>query len=171
MKSQTGRATGFGTWLRSATTHRRAQRIAVAAGVLIGINLVARLLARWALPAGTDPFLAGAWSLLAMVVAVGVTGFWWTRRRRVPLVVGDLFFVVLVTTLVVTLVGPFVSGGAEFSVGSTLTQLALCAGVLVVGCAAGVLGAVALGLDPTSRAWKEQAARVKAKPGQSGARK
>jgi hypothetical protein len=142
----------------------RVRRIAVATAVLVGINVLARLLARFALPAGTDPFLPGLASVLAMVIAVAVTGFLWTRVRRVPAVVGDLFFVTVVATLLVTLVGPFVSGHPEFDLGFTVKQIGLCAGLLVVGDAAGVLTAVALGLDPTSRAWQRQAERVRSKP-------
>jgi hypothetical protein len=159
------------TWSVSAATRTRVRRIAFVTGVLVAINVAARLIARFALPAGTDPFQLGAWSMLAMVVAVAVVGFLWTRRRRVPLVAGDLFFLTVATSLLVALAGPVVSGGAGFGASLVLGELALCAGLLVVGDAAGVLLAVALGLDPTSRAWKQQADRVLTKPRQSGARK
>jgi hypothetical protein len=137
------------------------RRLGIAAGVLVGIDLVARLVARWALPAGTDALQVGAWAILAMVVAAGVTGFRWTRERRVPAVAGDLFWVVLGTTLVVTLVGPLVSAHPSYALGLTLAGLGLCAALLTVGAGGGVLLAVALGLDPTSRAWRAQAAKVK----------
>ena len=158
-------------WSVSAGARTRVRRIAVAAGVLVGINVAARLIARFALPAGTDPFQLAAWSMLAMVVAVAVVGFLWTRRRRVPLVAGDLFFVTVATSLLVALAGPLVSGGADLAPGLLLEELALCAGLLVVGGAAGVLLAVALGLDPTGRAWKQQADRVLTKQRQPGARR
>jgi hypothetical protein len=154
----------------SAGTRTRVRRIAVATGVLVGINVVARLVARFALPDGTDPLQLAAWSMLAMVVAVAVVGFTWTRRRRMALVTGDLFFVTVGTTLLVALAGSVVSGGG-FDPGLVLRELALCAGLLVVGAAAGELLAVALGLDPTSRAWKQQAERVLTKSRQSGARR
>jgi hypothetical protein len=149
----------------------RARRIAVLTAILVGIDLCARLVTRFALPAGTDPFVTGALSVFAMVLAVGVAGFLWTRRRRVPLVAGDLFFVTVATTVLVTLAGPFVSGDPAFAFGLTIKQISLCAGLLVVGSAAGVLLAVALGLDPTSQAWKQQAAKLKRKPRQAGARR
>ena len=155
----------------SPVTRARVRRIAVLTGILVGINLVARLITRFAVPAGTDPFVTGALSVFAMVVAVGVTAFLWTRRRRVLLVVGDLFFVTVATTVLVTLVGPFVSGSPSFALGLTTKQIGLCAGLLVVGAAAGLLLAVALGMDPTSRAWQQQAAKVKRKPRQAGARR
>jgi hypothetical protein len=155
----------------SPVTRVRARRIAVLTGILVGINLCARLVTRSALPEDTDPFVTGALSIFAMVVAVGVAGFLWTSRRRVPLVAGDLFFVLVATTLLVTLAGPFVSGKPDFDLGLTMQQLGLCAGLLVVGSAGGVLLAVALGLDPTSRAWKQQAAKLKRKPRQAGARR
>jgi hypothetical protein len=152
------------SWWTSQVNRERVRRIAVLAGLLVVVNVVARLVARFALPAGTDPFIVGAWSLLAMVLAVAVAAFLWTRRRRVPAVVGDLFFVILATSLLVTLVGPFVSGDPAFGVGSVIELFALCSGLLVVGSAAGLLTAVALGLDPTSRAWRAQAERVRVAP-------
>jgi hypothetical protein len=84
-------------------------------------------------------------------------------------VAGDLFWAVLATTLVVTLAGPLVSAHPSYDPGSTAAQLGLCAGLLALGGGGGVLLAVALGLDPTSRAWQAQAARVK--PRQPGARR
>jgi hypothetical protein len=158
-------------WSVSAGTKTRARRIALVTGLLVAINVAARLIVRFALPEGTDPFQLAAWSMLAMVVVVAVVGFRWTRQRRVPLVAGDLFFVTVATSLLVALAAPVVGGGAVFDPGLVLGQLALCVAFLVVGDAAGVLLAVALGLDPTSRAWKQQAERVLTKPRQSGARK
>jgi hypothetical protein len=152
------------SWWTSEVNRQRVRRIAPLAGLLVAVNIVARLVARFTLPTGTDPFLVGAWSLLAMVLAVAVVAFPWTRRQRVPTVVGDLFFVILVTTVLVTLVGPFVSREPAFDVGFTIQQFALCAGLLVVGGAAGLLTAVALGLDPTSRAWRAQAERARVAP-------
>jgi hypothetical protein len=151
--------------VRSEPVRRQARRVAVLTGVLVGINVVARLITRFVLPDTADPFLAGAWSVFAMVVAIAVGGFLRTRERRVLVVTGDLFFVIVATTLLVTLLGPFVSGDPVFDAGLLVRQFGLCAGLLVVGAAAGVLGAVALGLDPTSRAWQEQARRVRRQPG------
>jgi hypothetical protein len=138
--------------------------------LLAGIDVAARLVARYALPSGTDPFLVGALSVLAMVLVLGVAAFLWARRRRVPAVAADLFFVIVATTLVVTVVGPFVSGTPDFGVGSVIQQAALCAALLTVGGGGGVLTAVALGLDPTSRAWQAQAERAHLKPGPERAR-
>jgi hypothetical protein len=148
-----------------------ARRVGLVVALLAGIDVVARLVVRFALPEGTDPFQAGAWALLAMVLAVGVVGFRWTRERRVPPVAGDLFWVVLATTLLVTLAGPFVSGSPAFDFGFLLSQFGLCAAMLAVGAGGGLLLAVALGLDPASRALKARAAKVKSKPRQPGARR
>jgi hypothetical protein len=147
------------------------RRVGLVVAVLAGIDAAARLVVRFALPEDTDPFQAGAWAILAMVLAIGVVGFRWTRERRVPPVVGDLFWVVLVTTLLATIAGPFVSGDPAFDPGFTITQIGLCAALLTVGAGGGVLLAVALGLDSTSRALKARAAKVKSKPRQPGARR
>ena len=159
------------TWSVSAATRTRVRRIAAATGVLAGVNVGARLIARFALPADTDAFQLAAWSVLVMVVVAGVVGFLWTRRRRVPLVTGDLFFVTVATTPLVAAAGPVVGGSPAFDLGVVAEELALGAGLLVVGAAAGVLLAVALGLDPTGRAWKQQADRVLTKSRQPGARR
>jgi hypothetical protein len=159
------------TWSVSASTRTRVRRIAAATGVLVGVNVGARLIARFALPADTDAFQLAAWSVLVMVVVAGVVGFLWTRRRRVPLVTGDLFFVTVATTLLVALAGPVVSGSPTFDLGLLVQEIALAAGLLVVGEAGGVLLAVTLGLDPTSRAYQQQAERVKTKPRRPGTAK
>jgi hypothetical protein len=166
--------TAIQSWWRSDVNRSRVRRIAAATGVLVAVNVVARVIARYVLSPGTDPFVVGGWSILAMLLVLAVAAFLWTRRRRVPAVVGDLFFVIVATSLLVTLLGPFVTGDPEFGASSTISQLALCAGLLTVGAAAGLLLAMALGLDPTSRAWQAQAERVRTKPGarrQSGARR
>jgi hypothetical protein len=169
MKAQTVRRRP--TRSLSAGARTRVRRIAATTGVLVGIDLVARLVARFALPTGTDTFQLAAWSALATVVAVAVVGFRWTLRRRVPLVTGDLFFVTVATTPLVAAAGPVVGGSPTFDLGVVAEELTLCAGLLVVGAAAGVLLAVALGLDPTGRAWKQQADRVLTKSRQPGARR
>jgi len=132
-------------------------RIALAVVAVVAVNLLARLVVRFGFGGdggpGRDPFLAALWSLVTAVVLLGGIGLWWTRQRRVPLVIGEVLLVVVVSTLIVTLVGPYVYGATSFDIGLLLRQIALHAVLLAVGGVAGVLIAVALGLDPTSRAW------------------
>ncbi len=138
--------------------------VAIAAGVFVAMNLVARGVVRLAGPTDDARDLAIAlWSLGAMGVGVGVVGFLWARRERLGRVAADLAVVVVSSALVVTLVGPFVSGTTPFASGFTffLLQLGACVGVLTVGAALGVLVATALGLDPKSRAWQAYARSVK----------
>jgi hypothetical protein len=135
-------------------------RVAGAAGVLIGVNLFARLISRFVLDQDVDPLVPGLLSLLVMVLVAGLIAFGWTRRFRAGSVVGQLLLVVVITSLAVVLVGPLVSGDADYDLTVLLRQLALCAGLLLVGQAGGAFLAVALGLDPTSRAWRLQADRV-----------
>jgi len=149
----------------------RGTRIAVATAVLVGINLLGRLAVRLYLPEGRDPLLAGLWAVLVIVLAAAVVAFVWTRQRRVALAAADLVAVVAVTAVLVTVVGPFVSGGldAGLPLWRTLLQLLLALALLSVGAAAGLLTAVALGLDPTSRAWRRMAQQP-ARPGRPAAR-
>jgi hypothetical protein len=141
----------------------RWQPVAVAIVVLLGVNLAARLAVRLAGPGNDAVFVIGLWSLGAMVVALAVATFLWTKRYLVPRVLGDVLVVIGVSALLVTLVGPFVSGGAPFDngFGGYLIQLGACIGVQAVGATLGLLLAMALGLDPKSRAWKRQAQSVK----------
>jgi hypothetical protein len=142
-----------------------AVRIAGVVAILLVINVGARLIADHALPKDSDPVVLALWSIVAMVLAVGVAAFVWTTRRRVPTVAGDLFFTVAASSVLVTLLAPLVSGQAHFSVGIAFRVLGLCAAMLTIGSAAGVLIAVAFGLDPTTRAWRSQAAKLR-KPAQ-----
>jgi hypothetical protein len=142
--------------------------VAIAVAGLVAINLVARVVVRLVGPTEDAEFVIGLWSLGAMLVAIAVAAFVWTRRYVVPRVLMDAAVVIGVTSLIVTVVGPFVSGGGlhRDSPGDILLQFSVCAGVLGVGVAIGLLGAMALGMDPTSRAWKYQAERVRTSPRQ-----
>ncbi|HEV2087242.1 MAG TPA: hypothetical protein VGR21_02905 [Cryptosporangiaceae bacterium] len=139
-------------------------QVAVAAAIFVVINLVARAAVRLAGPPDDARDLTVAvWSLGTMGVAAGVIGFLWTRRERLGRVAADLTVAVVTSALVVTLVGPFVSGTTPFASGFTffLLLLAACVGVLSFGSALGVMIATALGLDPKSRAWQAYARSVK----------
>jgi hypothetical protein len=142
--------------------------VAIAAAGLIVVNLVARLLVRLAGPGGDAEFVIGLWSLGAMVVGLAAATFYWARRYLVPRVLVDAGVVIGASALVVTLVGPLVSDTGPFSSGVRfyLLQLFVCVVALTVGSALGLFTAMALGLDPKSRAWKRQAERVKTAPRQ-----
>jgi hypothetical protein len=136
--------------------------VGVAVAALVGVNLVARLVLRLAgPPADVRDFWVAVASLGAMAVLVGVTGFRWARQHLLPRVAADLFVVVVVTGLLVTVVGPLVSGGSPFGAGLLrfLVLLGVAVGVLTLGAAIGVLLAVALGVDPKSRAYQAYVAR------------
>jgi hypothetical protein len=162
----------------------RADAVAIVA--LVAVNVVARLIVRVANPGSDAEFVVGLASLGAMGVLAAVFAFVWTKRYPSPRVVSDSLVVVSITGVLVTLVGPFVFGktlgdypgfGDWFAV--FLLQLFICLAVLAVGVVVGALIAIALGIDPTSRAWKAQASRIpasarkakKPKPRQAGARR
>ncbi|MFI5956471.1 hypothetical protein [Cryptosporangium sp. NPDC051539] len=139
-------------------------RVGVVVAVLVAVNFGARIVLRIASGTSEDTELrTGIVSLAGMGVVLAVAAFL-TARRFLPAVTsGDLFFDIVVTSLLVTLVGPFISGGTPFvdGPGQWLLQLVVCVGVLLVGAALGGLLAVAFGVDPKSRAWGAYASQVK----------
>ena len=138
-------------------------RVAMVAAALVVVNLVSRLAVRIADPGEDAEFAIGLWSLGGMVVVLAVAVFLWARRYFVPQVLGYAGVVIGASSVLVTVIGPFVSGTGPFEdgIGTFLLQLVICAAVLAVGATLGLLTAMALGLDPTSRAWKRQAERVR----------
>jgi hypothetical protein len=140
--------------------------VAVVAGVLLGLNLAARLIARFALSENQpdEEFVVGLLSLAGMVIAIGVAGFLWGRRHTAVRILEDLTIAGIAGALLAVLVGPFVSGDTPFGNGAGFwfAQLGLCAAVLLVGAFGGIFLAIMLGMDPRSRGWRsqsEQAAR------------
>ncbi|TQS46618.1 hypothetical protein [Cryptosporangium phraense] len=139
-------------------------RVGVVVAVLVAVNFGARIVLRIASGASEDAELrTGIVTLAAMGVVIAVASFLTARRYLPAITSGDLFFDVVVTSLLVTLVGPFVSGGTPFvdGPGQWLIQILVCVGVLLVGAALGAFLAIALGLDPKSRAWGAYANQVK----------
>ncbi|SHN33696.1 hypothetical protein [Cryptosporangium aurantiacum] len=139
-------------------------RVGVVVATLVVVNFAARLVLRIASGASEDvEFTTALSSLVAMGLVVAVAGFLTSRRYLPSVTAGDLFFDILFASLLVTLVGPFVSGGTPFGsgAGQWIIQLLVCVGALIVGGAIGVLLAVAFGLDPKSRAWGAYASQVK----------
>ena len=139
-------------------------RVGVVVAVLVVVNFAARLVLRLANGASEDvEFTTALTSLVGMGLVVAVAGFLTARRYLLSVTAGDLFFDILIASLVVTVIGPFVSGGTPFGsgAGQWIIQLLVCVGALVVGGAIGVLLAIAFGLDPKSRAWGAYASQVK----------
>jgi hypothetical protein len=140
-----------------------------AIGALVLVNVAARLIVRLTGSDSDTQFVIGLWSLGAMVVVAAVAAFVWARRNLMARVVADGLIVVVTTSLLVTLFGPFVSGNSPFldapfgdAFADFLLQLSVCLAVLGIGAMIGVLVTMALGLDPKSRAWKAQSERIKA---------
>jgi hypothetical protein len=143
-------------------------RVAIVAAVLIVVNLAARVGVRIAGADKDAEYVIALWSLGAMVVVLAVAAFYWARQYVTPRALAFLAVAIGASSLVVTIAGPYVSDSSPFAdgFGTYLLQLFVCIVVLTVGAAIGLLGAVALGLDPTSRAWKSQADRIKTSPRQ-----
>ena len=145
----------------------RADAIAIAA--LVAVNLVARLVVRVADPGTNAEFIVGLASLSAMAVLAAAFAFVWMKRHETSRVVQDSIVVVTITSILVTLVGPFVFGrtlgdfdGFSAWLAVFLLQLFICLAVLAVGVLIGSVLAVAFGLDQTTRAWRAQAGRDRA---------
>ena len=141
--------------------------VGLLAGALFAVNLVARLVVRFA--AGSDDgkqVTIGLWALIAVGAVLIPVAFWWARRWPLPRVIGDIAVAVLVACLLAVLVGPFVSGTTPFGdgVGLAFRQFFYYAAVSAGGTLIGVLAVMTVGQDYKSQAWKRYAERVNAKP-------
>jgi hypothetical protein len=144
-----------------------------AIGAVLAVNLITRVIMRVASPGGDDAFVKGLWSLgpsLAVSgVLVAVASFIWTKRHLIGKVVGDALVVISISSLLIALLGVYVSGGNSFgqlpfsdAFANMFLMLMISLGALIVAAVIGGLIAMALGLDPKSRAWKAQAQSVRA---------
>lgn len=149
----------------------RIWRVLIAIGVVVGINVLARVLGRFVLPATVDALLPAGLSLLCAAIAVGVFAFLWTRRFRVRPVLLDLLVVLVVSTLLVVFAAAYVTGPPTFVLGPTFAQLGLHAALLAVGAAAGLSAALAFGVDPVGRSWQSYAAGARSKGPAKGSSK
>lgn len=140
----------------SPALQSRLIRIGIATAIIVVVNILARLVTRFALPKTVDTLTPALISLLVAVVAAAVIGFWFAGQQRLVPVAVDALAVTVLATLLVVFAAAFVSGKPSFDLTTSLLQLGLHAGLLAVGFAAGVLGCIALGRDPVSRAWKAQ---------------
>jgi hypothetical protein len=141
--------------------------VGVLAGVLFGVNVVARFIV-WL----TASHSAGKQTTIGLVAAgaIGVVmivgGYLWARRVPTPRVVGELSLAILAGCLFSVLIGPFAGGSAPFKEGGTFFYsevwhyLALAAG----GAAFGVLVAMTFGQDVKSQNWKRYAETQRARP-------
>ncbi|MEU4566872.1 hypothetical protein [Micromonospora sp. NPDC023956] len=145
----------------------RWRSVGVLAGALFAVNVVARLVTRFAFD--EDPVAADRVSL-AMFLVIGAVlatvTFRWARRSAVARWGGDLATAVGIAMLATVLVGPllvgnnpFAGGGVTFFAQLGLYLLATGAGVLT-----GYLIATALGVDHQSQLLKRYAEVKSAKP-------
>src|SRR5262249_7622518 len=124
--------------------------VAVLAGVLFGVNVVARFVVWLAASHSTGKQTAiGLIAAGAIGVVMIGAGYLWARRSAVPRIVRELSVAILAGCLFSVIIGPFAGGSAPFKEGGTFFYseiwhyLALAAG----GAAFGVLIAMTLGQD------------------------
>ncbi len=147
--------------------NERWKPVGILAGALFAVNLLARLVVRFA--AGSDDgkqVTIGLWALIAVGVVLIPVAFWWARRWPLPRVIGDIAIAVLVACVLAVLVGPFVSGTTPFSdgVGLVFRQFFYYVAVSAGGTLIGILAVMTVGQDYKSQALKRYAERVNAKP-------
>ncbi|ROT32193.1 hypothetical protein [Micromonospora sp. HM5-17] len=145
----------------------RWRSVGVLAGVLFGINVVARLVSRFAF--GEDTEMQDRLSL-AMFAVIGLIlatlAFVRGRRRPLPDWAGEMALSVLIAMLLTILVGPFISGSQPFAAGAGafFSQVWLYAGFTAGGAILGYLLLTAFGLDYRSQSLKRFAEAKQSKP-------
>ncbi|OZV82400.1 hypothetical protein CA850_08945 [Micromonospora echinospora] len=141
--------------------------IGVLAGGLFAVNVVARLVTRFAFD--EDPVAADRVSL-AMFLLIGVilaaVTFTWARRSAVAQWGGDLATAVVAAMLATILIGPLLVGNNPFAggAGTFFAQLGLYLLATGAGILIGYLIVVALGIDHRSQQLKRYAEGKAAKP-------
>ncbi|HLL68004.1 MAG TPA: hypothetical protein VK453_20150 [Micromonosporaceae bacterium] len=141
--------------------------VAVLAGTLFLLNVIARLVVR--LAAGKDAdkqaWLGAIAFLVVGAVMIGAA-YWWARRHPMPRVVADLLIAALVGCLLGSLLGPFVSSGEAFAggIGAFLARFGYYLAVAALGALFGLLLVTALGQDYKAQALKRYAETVRARP-------
>ncbi|GAA2589534.1 hypothetical protein GCM10010399_19550 [Dactylosporangium fulvum] len=140
------------------------------AGGLFLVNIIARLVVRFAAGSDDDKQITiGLWALFAVGAIMIPIAFWYGRRHPMLRVVGDLGLAAVVACLLAVLVGPFVSGVAPFSsgVGLVFRQFSYFVGLSAIGAVFGLLALMTMGLDYRSQSWKRYIQRVGTKPRKS----
>lgn len=141
--------------------------VGVLAGVLFGINVVARLVARFAFGDDTefqDRLSLGMFAVIGVVL--GTLAFLRGQRRPVPDWGGEMALAVLIGMALTVFVGPFISGSHPFGAGAGafFSQIWLYAGFTAGGVLVGYLLLTAFGWDHRSRSLKRYAEAKQAKP-------
>jgi hypothetical protein len=141
--------------------------VGMVAGGLFLVNVIARLVVRFA--AGSDDakqITVGLWALFAVGAVMIAVAFWYGRRVPMIRVVAELGLAVVVACLLAVLIGPFVSGVGPFSngVGLVFRQFFYFVGLSAIGAVVGLLILMTTGLDYRSQAWKRYIERTGSKP-------
>lgn len=133
--------------------------------ILVGVDLVGRLVLRLLAPAEQSNVLYGVCVYGVLLAVVAALGFWWVRQYRLSRVWVYLAIVATPASVLIGVLGPWVSGQDLAADGGRLVVLRMLLTLVVVaaGAIAGVLSAVALGRDLTSQAWQVQAQNVHAR--------
>lgn len=141
--------------------------IGVLAGVLFGINVVARLVARFAFADRTDlqdRLSLGMFVLIALILAA--LAFLQGQRRPLADWAGEMALAVLVAMALTVFLGPLVSGSYPFAngAGEFFSQIWFYAGFTAGGVVLGYLVLTALGRDYRSQSLKRYAEAKQSKP-------
>ncbi|NUS72347.1 MAG: hypothetical protein HOQ05_02965 [Corynebacteriales bacterium] len=144
---------------------RQTARIALAIAMVVGVDIVARLILRLAMPDSQDDIIPGLIVDACIATTIGVWAFFRARRALVSTVAGEGFFVIAISMLLIAFIGPWVSGdGFGAPIGVMAGRCAVAALVLAVGGALGILTAVAFGIDPLSKAYHAHVERTRQRP-------
>jgi hypothetical protein len=141
--------------------------VGVLAGVLFGVNVVARLVTRFGFHNDTeasDRISLGMFAVLGLILAV--TAFRWGRRTPLARWSGDVAVAVLVAMVLTVLVGPFLNGSQPFAdgAGAFFSQIWLYLGCTAFGTLIGYLLLIALGWDYRSESLKRYAELQRSRP-------
>ncbi|MDR7280843.1 hypothetical protein [Catenuloplanes atrovinosus] len=131
--------------------------VGVLAGVLFLINVIARLISRFAFdddPSAQDTVSTVMFLVIGVIIAV--QAFRWGRARPLDSWSGDMVAIVTAAMLLTVLVGPFISGDSPFvnGAGAFFAQIWLYLGVTIGGAILGYLLLMALGWDYRSQSLK-----------------
>ncbi|MFI5932944.1 hypothetical protein [Actinoplanes sp. NPDC051494] len=141
--------------------------IAVLAAALFAINVVARLVIRFAFTDDSDAESRVSIGMFA-VIGIVLATLAFRRCQRVPLAtwLPDLAAAAGLGMLLTILIGPFASGDYPFSggAGNFFSQIWLYAGFSIVGTLLGYWIATTLGRDYRSRSLKAYSQRQVSKP-------
>ena len=141
--------------------------VGLVAGGLFLVNVVARLVVRFAAGSDDDKQITiGLWALFAVGAVMIPVAFWYGRKHPMLRVIGDLGIAVVIACVLAVLIGPFVSGVGPFSngVGLVFRQFFYFLGLSAIGAVVGLLVLMTTGLDYRSQSWKRYIERTSTKP-------